>query len=316
MKRKKSDDERREGANAAEVEHPTVVLHKEALTAGAAPTSGGWDDADDLPGGGAQTPAPGAASTGSLSFQTEAIGDVDDEIPVVVASGDMEAEAMTSALETSSSFLTEGIPGAAEAAEEVGLLDRNPGFTDTASATESVAASSAPDVSLDDITEDLGGPMPETAKGAGPAAARAPAPLVLEEAPRSRNRLLVYGGVTALAAAIVAAVVLWPQWGPLVLGGKSAPAAYGDVKQPVKPAATVAAKTDKPAAGVEARAPVVTPATAPAATVAVTPAAASASAAKVVEASYRGSWDSVIALSLGTSASTSATDKPDAKGTR
>ena len=313
MKRKKSGDERREGEKAADVEHPTVVLHKEALAAGATAGTGGWDDADDIPGGGTQALMSGAESTELPSLPTEALGDVEDEIPVVVAAGDAEAEAMTSSVEAVSSVLTEGI---AEAAEEVELLDRNPAFSDTGSATEAVAAAAPTDVSLEDITEDLGGPMPEPAKVEPAAPVRAPATLVFEEAPRSRNRLVLYGGLTALAAAIVAAVMLWPQWGPWVLGGKAVPAAYGEVKQPVKPAATVAAKTDKPAAGVETHAPVVTPAAAPAATATVAPAAVSAGAAKVVEASYRGSWDSVIALSLGMGASTSATDKPDAKGTR
>jgi hypothetical protein len=355
MRRKKSGEEQRKSAMAADGDEstPTVVLRNEAQDAGAASKGGAWDDADEIPGSGARPAESGTLSasstlsSGSLSFETEALGaagDADDEIPVVIAAGDDEVETMTSSVETSmglgATLATETAGGSSsllggiekleagmeygqgdpsprmctgtvtEGVEQVGMLDQNPGFTDTASATESVTAVAPTGVSLDDITEDLGGASLETTKIG---AAKSSPLLAFDEAPRPRNRLLVYGGVTALAAAIVAAVVLWPQWGPLVMGDKSGAIAYGTARDSAKPVATVVSGNAAPAAVTVAPAGGPVPAVPHVVPAAVVPVAAPASAALAVEASYRGSWDSVIALSLGTGASMSASDKASTK---
>jgi hypothetical protein len=208
-----------------------------------------------------------------------------------------------------SSLLTEAPTGNVEAAEEVGLLDRNPGFTDTASATESVGAADAADMALDDITEDLGGVPSAALESGAPVVEEYPAPSAFEETRRPRGRAWAYAGAAALAAALVAAVVLWPQWGPWVMNGALGTSALAASKTPAKAVAVVAVpKSEKPATAPPASLSAVTPAPEKAAAVAPV-ATAAPNAATAVEASYRSSWDTVIALSLGTHTPTGASGK-------
>ena len=108
--------------------------------------------------------------------------------------------------------------------------------------------------------------------------------------------------MSALAAAIVAAVLLWPQWGPYVTEGVSSAIAYYTPNEAPKAAAK---------APVE---PVVSaPAVAPEAVTTAVAAAVPPSGAAAVAAGYRRSWDAVISLSLGLKAGGSASGDPSTK---
>ncbi len=287
---------------------PTVVLRGEDVPAGGtAGPKAAWDEADEIPMGGARAGDAGAANTtgavgsGALSFDTESLGtssETEEEIPVVVAAGPEAETLMGGELSSASSLL-----GITEPAEQVGLLDRNPGFTETASATATMSGSMATDVSLDDITEDLAAPTDEASVESAPAAAQRRNVVVRVVRQRSSRRAWACAGVTALAAAIVAAVLLWPQWGPYVTGGTSGAIAYGALKERPKVAAKAAPAAD-------ASTPAVVP---DALTAAVALAVPPSGAAAVVEAGYRGSWDTVIALSLGTNAAGRASRDPSTK---
>ncbi len=307
MTDKNPEDVKQGAAGKREDGPPTVVLRAEEVPAqGTAGRKVAWDEADEIPVGGGAGNTTGAVSTGALSFDTEALGtsnETEEEIPVVVAAGPEAETLMGGELSSATSLL-----GVTEPAEDVGLLEQNPAFRDTASATATATAigEGVTDVALDDITEDLGLPADETAVDSAPAAAPHPATVVrVAGGRRSGGRARAFAGVTALAAAIVAAVLLWPQWGPYVTNGVSSAIAYGTMKERPK----VAAKAKATAAPVASVAAVVPDAVTAAVAAAVPPSGAAA----VVEAGYRGSWDAVISLSLGMNAAGNASGDPSRK---
>ncbi|HNR98132.1 MAG TPA: hypothetical protein PKX48_00940 [Planctomycetota bacterium] len=302
MTDKNPEDVEQDAAEKREEGPPTVVLGADEIAAqGAEGRKVAWDEADEIPVDGDAANTSGALSTGALSFDTEALGagnETEEEIPVVVAAGPEAETMMSEALSSATALLA-----VTESAEEVGLLGQNPGFKESAPATATAIGEGMTDVALDDITEDLGLPGEETIAASAPAARpqRAPAERVAGGR-RSGGRARVFVRMSALAAAIVAAVLLWPQWGPYVTEGVSSAIAYYTPNEAPKAAAK---------APVE---PVVSaPAVAPEAVTTAVAAAVPPSGAAAVAAGYRRSWDAVISLSLGLKAGGSASGDPSTK---